>query len=101
MFSNYLKTAFRNLLRYRGFASINISSLSIGIIGCLVIGLFVRDEKLFDRSIPDEENIYRVFEQRNDNNVLTNAASVPPAIATFLKQLLKIKIQDCINQPYV
>ena len=38
MIKNYLKTAFRNLLRYKGFALINIASLTIGMIGCFVIG---------------------------------------------------------------
>jgi putative ABC transport system permease protein len=52
MFRNYLKTAFRNLLRYKGFAFINITGLTIGIIGCMVIGLFVWDEWKFDKNIP-------------------------------------------------
>jgi putative ABC transport system permease protein len=85
MFKNYLKTAFRNLLRYKGFSLINIASLTIGIIGCLVIGLFVRDEWQYDKSIKDGENIYRIYEQRNDNNTITYAAISPPAFATFLK----------------
>ena len=57
MFKNYLKTAVRNLLRYKGFSLINILSLAIGITGCLVIALFVWDEKQFDRSIEGGENI--------------------------------------------
>ena len=86
MFKNYLKTAFRNLLRYKGFALINIASLTIGIIGCLVIGLFVWDELQYDKQIAGGENIYRIYEQRNDNNNITYAACVPPAFATFLEQ---------------
>lgn len=86
MIKNYLKTAFRNLLRYKGFSAINITSLTIGIIGCLVIALFVNDEKQYDKFIPGGENIYRVYEQRKDNNAITYAAISPPAFATFLKQ---------------
>ncbi|HEY5967207.1 MAG TPA: ABC transporter permease [Chitinophagaceae bacterium] len=86
MFRNYLKTAIRNLLRYKGFAIINISSLTIGIIGCLVIGLFVWDEWQYDKSIPGGENVYRVYEQRNDNDNITYAAISAPAFATFLKR---------------
>jgi putative ABC transport system permease protein len=86
MFKNYLKTAFRNLLRYKGFALINIASLTIGIIGCMVIGLFVWDELQYDKSIPGGENVYRIYEERTDNNTITRAAVVPPAFATFLKQ---------------
>lgn len=86
MIENYLKTAFRNLLRYKGFAAINIASLTIGIIGCLVIGLFVWDEWQFDKDIPGGENVYRIYEVRKDMNTTTYYSSVPPAFATFLKQ---------------
>ena len=86
MFRNYLKTAIRNLWRYKGFAFINILSLTIGIVGCLVIALFVWDEKKYDRFVPDKDNIYRIYEQRNDNNAITYAACVPPMFATFLNR---------------
>ena len=86
MFKNYLKTAIRNLLRYKGFAIINISSLTIGIIGCLVIGLFVWDEWQYDKDIPGGENVYRIYEQRKNNEAITYGASVVPAYATFLKR---------------
>ena len=86
MFKNYLKTAIRNLLRYKGFAIINISSLTIGITGCLIIGLFVWDEWQYDKKIPGGENIYRIYEQRKNNDVITYGAPVPPAYASFLKR---------------
>ena len=86
MFKNYLKTAVRNLLRYKGFAVINISSLTIGIIGCMVIGLFVWDEWQYNKKIPGGENIYRIYEERKNNNAITYGAPVPPAYATFLKR---------------
>lgn len=85
MFRNYLKTALRNLLRNKGFTIINIASLTIGMISCLVIGLFVWDEKQYDINIPGGENVYRIYEQRNNNNTITYAACVPPAFATFLE----------------
>ncbi len=86
MFKNYLKTAVRNLLRYKGFSLINILSLAIGITGCLVIALFVWDEKQFDRSIEGGENIYRIYEETTTGNNITHGASVPPAYATFLER---------------
>jgi putative ABC transport system permease protein len=86
MFKNYLKTAFRNLLRYKGFSLINIASLTIGIIGCLVIGLFVWDERQFDKNVPGGENVYRIYEQRKNNDVITYGAPVPPAYASFLNR---------------
>lgn len=39
MFKNYLKTTIRNLLRYKGFAFINILSLPIGVPGADVFNI--------------------------------------------------------------
>jgi putative ABC transport system permease protein len=86
MIKNYFKTAFRNLLRYKGFALINITSLTIGMIGCFVIGLFVWDEWQYDKNIPGGSTIYRIYDQRNDNGNITFMAPTPPAFASFLEQ---------------
>ncbi|MDB5229870.1 MAG: macrolide transporter permease [Chitinophagaceae bacterium] len=86
MIRNYFKTALRNLSRHKGFAIINIASLTIGIIGCMAIGLFVWDEWQFDKSIAGGENVYRIYEERKDNNTVTFNAPIAPAFATFLKR---------------
>ena len=86
MFRNYLKTAWRNLSRHKGFTMINLFGLTIGLTGCLVIGLFVWDEMQYDKSIPGGENVYRVYEQRVDDGRITYGAPVPPMYATFIQQ---------------
>jgi putative ABC transport system permease protein len=86
MFRNYLKTAIRNLLRYKGFAFVNIASLTIVMVGCLAIALFVRDEMQYDRDIPGAANVYRIFNERYSEEGMTKQAPVGPAYATFMKQ---------------
>lgn len=86
MLSNYFKTAIRNLLRYKGFTFINILGLTIGIAGCLVIGLFVWDELQYDKFGKDYETVYRIYDERTINENTTHAAVVPPAFATFMKK---------------
>lgn len=86
MLKNYLKTALRNLLRYKKYSLINILSLAIGITGCLVIALFVWDEFQYDKFIKDGENIYRFYNTRSDHVSTSNAASVPPMFATYTNQ---------------
>jgi putative ABC transport system permease protein len=85
MIKNYLKIAFRNLLRHKSFSMINILSLSIAITGCLVIGLFVWDEFQFDK-IKGGENIYRVYNKRTSNEGTVNMAVVPPTYASYMQQ---------------
>jgi putative ABC transport system permease protein len=82
MFRNYLKTAFRNLLRYKGFSFINILSLTVGITGCLLIGLFVIDERSFD-DLPAADRTFRFYDNRSTPEGETRTAMVPPMFAPF------------------
>ena len=60
MFRNYLKIAFRNFIGHPGFSFINVLGLAVGIACCLLIVLFVRDERSFDRHNAQIDRIYRV-----------------------------------------
>ena len=60
MFQNYLKIALRNLWKNKGFSTINILGLAIGIATCLLITLYVLDELSFDRYHEKSDRIYRV-----------------------------------------
>ena len=49
MIHNYLKIAWRNLVKHKSFSVINILGLAIGIAACLIIFLYVHDELTFDQ----------------------------------------------------
>ena len=57
MFRNYLKIAWRNLLRNRKSSFINISGLAVGMAVAISIGLWIWSEVTFDR---DNRNFDRV-----------------------------------------
>src|SRR5215213_5959444 len=86
MFRNYLKTAWRNLTRHKGFTLINVLGLTIGLTGCLVIGMFVWDELQYDKGIPGSANIYRIYEKWNREGAISYGAAVPPAYTPHLEQ---------------
>src|SRR5678816_3469526 len=60
MITNYLKTAFRNLLKSKFYTSINIIGLAVGLATCLLIMLYVLDELSYDRYNVKAERIYRI-----------------------------------------
>lgn len=60
MLKSYLKTAIRNLIRNKAYAVINIFGLAIGIAGCLLISMFVKDELTYDSWHQNRDNIYRI-----------------------------------------
>src|SRR6187200_1583480 len=67
MFTNYFKTAFRNLTRNKIYSFINIAGLSIGLACTMFIMLYVKDEVSFDRFHKDVNHIYRIARKSNGN----------------------------------
>lgn len=61
MLKNHLKTGWRNILRNKFYATVNILGLSLGISACLVIYLITSYERSFDTFHPGRERIYRVM----------------------------------------
>ena len=60
MLRNYLKIAFRNLVRNKVFSFINIAGLSIGLACCMLIFLYTKDEVSFDRFHQKKDNLYQL-----------------------------------------
>lgn len=60
MFNNYLKIAWRSMIKHKGHSLINITSLMIGFSCFILIGLFVQYELSYDRYHEKAEQIYRV-----------------------------------------
>ncbi len=81
MIRNYLKIAFRNLSKHKGFTFINIAGLAIGITCFLLIGLYVKDELSYDRFNKNADRIYRVTRifKSNDGTVSLHLGHVAPA----------------------
>jgi len=61
MIKNYIKIAWRNILRHKVYAGINVFGLALGMTCCLFIFLWVQDERSMDGSYPKEKNLYTVF----------------------------------------
>ncbi len=66
MFRNYLKISIRHILKYKVHSFIKIFGLSIGIVACIFIYLFVADEMSFDRFHKNGESLYRFVQVQFD-----------------------------------
>ncbi|MGZ3925607.1 MAG: ABC transporter permease [Mucilaginibacter sp.] len=60
MIRNYLKIAWRNLKKNRLYSFINILGLTIGIVSCLLIGIYIKHELSYDRFNQHADKIVRV-----------------------------------------
>jgi len=75
MFRNYLKTAFRNLLKNKLYTTLNVAGLTFGLSCFILIGLYVFDELTFDQQHRNADRIYRVVEHKNVNGEATTIAA--------------------------
>ncbi len=60
MIKNYLKIAWRNLVRNKTYSLINIVGLAIGLSCFLLISLYVLDELSYDKFNTNADRIYRI-----------------------------------------
>jgi putative ABC transport system permease protein len=86
MIKNYLKIAWRNLLRNKTFSLINIAGLAIGIATCLIIMLFVYDELSFDKYNEKADQIVRVVLKGKMSGEQIKEAFVMAPVAQTLKK---------------
>ncbi|WP_116872989.1 ABC transporter permease [Terrimonas sp.] len=86
MIKNYLKIAWRNLLKHKIFSGINILGLSIGIAACIIIFIYVRFELTYDRYNRNADRIARVASTIKAPESDFMIASSPTALADALKQ---------------
>ncbi|MEL6926454.1 MAG: ABC transporter permease, partial [Bacteroidota bacterium] len=59
MFNNYLKLAFRHFFRQRNFTLLNIIGLSVGLASCLLVLLWVQNERSYNQFHSDADHIYQ------------------------------------------
>ena len=86
MLKNYLKTAWRNLLRNRASSFINISGLAIGMAVAVLIGLWIYDELSFNKNFKNHNRIAKVIQNVSNNGEVQTWMSVPYPLAEELRK---------------
>jgi putative ABC transport system permease protein len=86
MIQNYLKIAWRNLLKHKIFSFINIVGLAIGISACLIIFLYVHDELRYDMYNAKADRIARITTRIHTPESDLVMATSPTLLAGTLKK---------------
>ena len=91
MFKNYIKIAWRNILKNKGIFSINIIGLALGIASCLIIMLFVVDELSYDKYNEKAGEIVRVvFKAQIEGEDVREAVVMPPVAETLKREFPEV-----------
>ncbi|HPW63104.1 MAG TPA: ABC transporter permease [Cyclobacteriaceae bacterium] len=93
MLHNYLKIAFRSLWRNKIHSIINVLGLSLGIVCCILIALFVKDEWTFDTFHSKADRIYRVYvrEDYGENQQFFNTVTPLPMGPALVDNLPEVE----------
>ncbi|MEM8927398.1 MAG: ABC transporter permease, partial [Bacteroidota bacterium] len=89
MFKNYLKIAWRNLVKNRQQSIINLLGLTAGTVSCLTILLYVFDQMGYDQHHKSAGSIYRLQTNIEGASLGTNdikTAGTSPPIAFAMKE---------------
>ena len=77
MFKHNLKVSYRNLLRRKSYAFINIGGLVLGLSVALLIALWISDELSFDKMNDHYDRVARVMQKQTANEETYSIMAMP------------------------
>jgi putative ABC transport system permease protein len=83
---SYIKITIRNLLKHKGYSSINIIGLAIGMACCMLILLWVQHEMSFNRFHEKNNDIYRVYQINRHAGGATPFSNVPQPVGPEIQR---------------
>ncbi|HEY0354611.1 MAG TPA: ABC transporter permease, partial [Flavisolibacter sp.] len=86
MFSNYLKIAWRNLMKNKVFSFINIFGLSIGLTCCILITLYIFHESSYDKHHVNAGRIFQLGTSFIDQGVVESGGNTSAPLGRMLQQ---------------
>src|ERR1017187_2837658 len=85
MLKNYLKIAWRNLLKNKAFSFLNISGLAIGMASAVLILLWIQNEVCYDRFHKNKDYIYEAWNRGEFDGKLQCWDNTPKILGITLK----------------
>src|ERR1700709_859085 len=85
MLKNYLKIAWRNLIKNKAHTFINVVGLSVGMAVAMLIGLWIWDELSYDKYNKNYDRIAAVMQQTTTNGEIGTGYNCPVALADELR----------------
>ncbi len=99
MFRNYLKVAFRNILKHKFYSALNILGLAFGLTACFLIGLYIFDELSYDTFHKDANNVYRIgLMGKIAGQEVNTSSSCAPLAQTMVADIPGVEQATRLNQ---
>ncbi|GAB4006600.1 ABC transporter permease [Spirosoma migulaei] len=85
MLRNYLKIAFRNLVKNKVYSAINIGGLAVGMAVAMLIGLWINDELSFDKFNCNYNSVAKVMLHQTVDGTTTTSEAIALPLGKALK----------------
>ncbi|KPK87557.1 MAG: hypothetical protein AMS27_02360 [Bacteroides sp. SM23_62_1] len=85
MWGNYIKTAFRNLVRHRSYTIVNVLGLSFGLAIFIALALYIQFELSFDNFHKNADRLYRIEQIMNAGGRIERMTGLPTPLWKALK----------------
>ncbi|MCF3107470.1 ABC transporter permease [Niabella sp. CC-SYL272] len=86
MIKNYIRTAWRNLVKSKVFAVTNIMGLSIGMAVSMLIAVWIWNELSYNKQINNYQRIARVMQHKTNKGVIQTGIQTPYPLGDALRQ---------------
>lgn len=101
MIKNYLKIAWRNLIRNRLYSIINIGGLALGMAVSFILLTYVYTEFSWDKFNTNSDRLYKVLRNQPSNGeTITSSATPEPLTPALIKDFPEIDKAARVNWPY-
>lgn len=77
MLKNYIKIAWRNLTKNKGYTIINVGGLALGMAVALIIGLWINDELGHNDYFTNKDRIAQVYQSMSMNGETDTGQAIP------------------------
>src|SRR4051812_31154713 len=100
MIKNYLKTAWRNVIKDKQFSFLNLIGLSTGLACVLLIYLWVSDELSIDKFNTNDSRLYQVLKKNTDGNGTINVGETTQGLLaqSMAKELPEVEFATCVKK---
>lgn len=98
MFKNYIIIAWRNLLRNRLYALLNVAGLSIGLACSLIVFWFIRFQTSFDHDHSKIDRIYQITTEFHSDGVGYSRGVPAPMYKAMAAEFPQYKSSMCIEK---
>jgi putative ABC transport system permease protein len=85
MLKNYATVSWRNMKRDRTYSFINIAGLAVGLACCLLITLWILDERSYDRFHENHDRLFRVVVDQPSSGGIRKIVATPSPLGPALK----------------